>query len=391
MKKQNQQWSDSFRYTMGVIFFIAVVAFLIYAREAVKMLVIAGFSAYLISPAVAFLIEKTKLTRAAAVNIVYFTAIIFLVVIPIGLTPVFFEEIQIVVKDLLNVTTELSKVLSKPIQFAGLEFHFEELGDSIGHWQETVLTPLPEEALELLEATTINILWFLIILVSVYLFMMEWPRIKEWMINFASENYHDDMRELYRRLRNVWMAYLRGQIVLMIVVWIAFTIAWAIIGIPGALVLGIAAGLFTLVPDVGPTLAALLAIAVALLEGSSWIRISPDPSTNNLFVAGIVLLTYIVLINLKNALVRPIIMGRSLHMNEGLIFVAILIATILEGIMGALLIVPLMASTSVIMEYLRRRILGLPPFADDGENQFKVPEEKIKRKRGLRLRRKISE
>ncbi|MBL8088816.1 MAG: AI-2E family transporter [Anaerolineales bacterium] len=391
MKKQKQQWSDSFRYTMGVICFIAVVAFLIYAREAIKMLVIAGFSAYLISPAVAFLIEKTKLTRAAAVNIVYFTAIIFLVVVPIGLTPVFFEEIQIVVKDLLNVTTELSEALSEPIQFAGLEFHFEELGDSIGHWQETVLTPLPAEALELLEATTINILWFLIILVSVYLFMMEWPRIKEWMINFASENYHEDMRELYRRLRNVWMAYLRGQIVLMIVVWIAFTIAWAIIGIPGALVLGIAAGLFTLVPDVGPTLAALLAIAVALLEGSSWIRISPDPSTNNLIVAGIVFVTYVVLINLKNALVRPIIMGRSLHMNEGLIFVAILIATILEGIMGALLIVPLMASTSVIMEYLRRRILGLPPFLDDGENQFKVPEEKIKRKRGLRLRRKTTE
>jgi len=110
-----------------------------------------------------------------------------------------------------------------------------------------------------------------------------------------------------------------------------------------------------------------------------------------LIVAGIVFLTYVVLINLKNALVRPIIMGRSLHMNEGLIFVAILIATILAGIMGALLIVPVMASVSVIMEYLRRSILGLPPFADDGENQFKVPEEKIKRKRGLRLKRKSSE
>lgn len=392
MKKQiNQQWSFPFRYTMGVILFIAVVVFLIYAREAVKMLIIAGFSAYLISPAVLFLTEKTKLTRMAAVNIVYFTAIIFFVIVPIGLTPVFFEEIQIVVKDLLDVTTELSKMLSKPIQFAGMEFHFEQLGDSIGHLQDNFLTPLPEEALELLEATTINILWFLIILVSVYLFMMEWPRIKDWMVNLAPADYHDDMRELYKRLRNVWMAYLRGQIVLMIVVWVAFTIAWAIIGIPGAMVLGIAAGLFTLVPDVGPTLAALLAIAVALLEGSSWIRISPIPSTNNLIVAGIVLVTYIVLINLKNALVRPIIMGRSLHMNEGLIFVAILIATILAGIMGALLIVPLMASVSVIMEYLRRRILGLPPFADDGENQFKVPEEKIRKKRVLRLKRKTTE
>ena len=391
MKTKSNQWSISFRYVVGIFIFVAVIAFLIYAHEAVKMLVIAGFAAYLISPAVALLTEKTKLSRVVAVNIVYFTAIIFLVIVPIALTPVFFDEIQIVAKDLLDVTTEISKMFSKPIQFAGMEFHFEQLGDSIAHLQDTFLTPLPEEALQLLETTSINVLWFLIILVSVYLFMIEWPRIKDWMVNLAPEPYHDDMRELYKRLRNVWMAYLRGQIVLMIVVWIVFTIAWLIIGIPGALVLGVIAGLFTLVPDVGPTLAALIATAVALLEGSSWIRLSDVAGTNNLIVAGIVLATFIVLINLKNALLRPIIMGRSLHMNEGLIFIAILIATILEGIMGALLIVPLMASVSVLMEYLRRCILGLTPFADDGEKQFKVPEEKIKAKRGLRLKRKNNE
>lgn len=389
MKTKVNQWSMPFRYTMGILIFIAVVAFLIYAREAVKMLVIAGFAAYLISPAVILLTSKTKLSRVGAVNIVYFSAIILFVVIPLALTPVFFDEIKIVAKDLLDVTTELSKMLTKPIQFGGMEFHFEQLGDSIAHLQDTVLTPLPEEALQLLEATSINILWFLIILVSVYLFMMEWPRMKDWIINLAPEPYHDDVRELYKRLRNVWMAYLRGQIVLMIVVWIVFTIAWLIIGIPGALVLGIVAGLFTLVPDVGPTVAALIAVAVALLEGSSWIRVSDIPSTNNLIVAGIVLGAYIVLINLKNAFVRPIIMGRSLHMNEALIFIAILIATILEGIMGALLIVPVMASVSVVMEYLRRRVLGLPPFADDGEKQFRMPEEKIKPKRTtLRIKRK---
>jgi predicted PurR-regulated permease PerM len=169
------------------------------------------------------------------------------------------------------------------------------------------------------------------------------------------------------------------------VVWIVFTIAWMVIGIPGALVLGVLAGLFTLVPDVGPTLAAMLAIAVALLEGSTWIRLSDVPSMNNLIVAGIVLLTYIVLINLKNALVRPIIMGRSLHMNEALIFIAIMIATILEGIMGALLVVPLLASVVVIMEYIRRRVLGMPPFGDDGEKQFTAPIEKLKTRRQLQL------
>jgi predicted PurR-regulated permease PerM len=382
MKNNSTQWSLPFRYTLGIIIFVALVAFLIYAREAVKMLVIAAFIAYIISPAVSFLIQKTKLTRTAAVNIVYFSALIFLVGVPATLTPIFFDEIQIVARDLLNLSQELSGMLSQPIQFGGMVFHFEQLGTSLAHLQDTVLTPLPEEALELLETTSVNILWFLVILVSVHMFMSEWPRMREWLIDLAPEPYRDDMNELYRRLRNVWMAYLRGQIVLMIVVGIVFTIAWIIIGIPGALVLGVLAGLFTLIPDVGPFLAAAIAIGVALLEGSSWIPLS------NFWVAGITGVTYLVLINLKNFFVRPIIMGRSLHMNEALIFIAIMIATILEGIMGALLIVPLLASVMVIMEYLRRRILGIEPFADDGEKQFVAPIEKIKTKRQLKLEAK---
>jgi hypothetical protein len=54
-----------------------------------------------------------------------------------------------------------------------------------------------------------------------------------------------------------------------------------------------------------------------------------------------------------------------------------MIATILEGIMGALLVVPLLASAVVIMEYLRRRVLGLAPFAAEDEKQFVPPPETI--------------
>jgi predicted PurR-regulated permease PerM len=258
-------------------------------------------------------------------------------------------------------------------------FHFEQLGQSLGQLQESILTPLPEEALALLESTSVNALWVLVILVSVHLFMSEWPRMREWLVELAPEPYHDDMRELYRRLRNVWMAYLRGQIVLMVVVGIVFTIAWLILGIPGALVLGVLAGLFTLVPDVGPFLASAFAVGVALLEGSSWIPFS------NAVVAIIVFFIYLVLINLKNFFLRPMIMGRSLHMNEALIFISIMVATILVGILGALLIVPVMASVAVIMEYLRRRVLGLPPFEVDDEKQFVTPPEKIEARRKIKL------
>jgi hypothetical protein len=82
-----------------------------------------------------------------------------------------------------------------------------------------------------------------------------------------------------------------------------------------------------------------------------------------------------VLINLKNFFLRPYIMGRSVHMNEALVFIAIMIATILQGILGALLVVPVLASVVVIAGYLQRRVLGLAPFEDDGSTQFVAPEE----------------
>ncbi len=376
---KNNQWSLSSRYMAGIIVFVAVVALLIYAREAVKMLVISAFAAYLISPAVTMLTQNTKLTRRAAVNVVYFSALIVMVGVPATLTPIFFDEIKIVASDLLDLSRQISVLLTQPVQFGSMVFHFEQLGQSLGQLQESILTPLPEEALALLETTSINVLWFLVILVSVHLFMSEWPVMRDWLIDLAPPPYDHDMRELYKHLRNVWMAYLRGQIVLMLVVGIVFTIAWLILGIPGALVLGALAGLFTLVPDVGPFLAAMLAVGVALLEGSSWIPLS------NFWVAGITGLTYLVLISLKNFFVRPIIMGRSLRMNEALIFIAIMIATILDGIMGALLVVPTLASMVVIMEYLRRRISGLPPFAADDEDKFVSLPEKIKPPQPLKL------
>jgi predicted PurR-regulated permease PerM len=367
-----KHWSLSLRYTMAIIVLVAVIALFIYAREAVKMFVVAAFIAYLISPAVNLLVRNTRFSRRVAVNIVYFSALVILMGVPATLTPIFFDEIKFVASDLLNLSNQISALLLEPVHFGGMVFHFEELGHSFAQVQSSILTPLPEKVLSLLEKTSINALWFLVILVSVHLFMSEWPSIREWIINLSPHVYQRDMRELYKRLRNVWMAYLRGQIVLMLTVGIAFTIAWLVIGIPGALVLGMLAGLFTLIPDVGPFFAFLLAAGVAVLEGSSWIPLS------HFWVAGIVTLTYLVLINLKNFFLRPIIMGRSLRMNEAVIFVAIMAATILEGIMGALLIVPLLASVVVIVEYLRRRILGLPPFVTDDE-KFVRPLEKIRR------------
>ena len=178
-------WSLSFRYFVGILCLGALIALLIYAHEAVTNLVIAAFVAYLINPAVVYLTETTRLARAAAVNIVYFTAVILLVGIPATLAPIFYDEAQIIIRDILDLSNQLRLTLSRPVHFLGLVFHLDEWGQSLFQVQNAIFSPVPAETLQLLETTSLSLLWFLVILVSVHLFLSEWPTIRNWIINLA--------------------------------------------------------------------------------------------------------------------------------------------------------------------------------------------------------------
>jgi predicted PurR-regulated permease PerM len=172
----------------------------------------------------------------------------------------------------------------------------------------------------------------------------------------APAEYRDDARRIYAEIKEIWRGYLRGNLTLMTVTGILFTIAWLLIGVPGAIVLGLIAGLLTIIPDLGPAIAAILAVLVSLVEGSTYLPVS-EP-VFSLIVMGV----YLVLINIKNIWIRPRIFGRSVHMHDGIVFVAIVAAIVVEGVLGALVVIPVLASAAVIGGYVWRRVLGEDPF-----------------------------
>jgi predicted PurR-regulated permease PerM len=360
MKQQFQQWSLSVRYLVFGVVFILLAAGLWLIRSVLEPLIVAAFIAYLIHPAVNYLTKRTRLSRKAGVNLVYFIALALLFGTPSTLTPIFFDEFKQVITDVLNIFDQLIVWLAKPHATPIIPIDFGQLAIRLTQFRSAFLSALPEQILQLLGKTSLTALWLLIILVAVYYFLSEWPRLRNNFIDSFPEMYRPELNELYQRVRSIWMNYLRGQLLLMAIVGVTFTIAWTIIGIPGALVLGVAAGFLTLIPDVGPFLAAGLAVGVALLEGSNWGWMP----ASSLVVALITLATYLVLISIKNFWLRPYIMGHSVHMHEALVLISILLSTILWGILGALLIVPVLASLGVIFDFLRRRILGVPPFPD---------------------------
>jgi predicted PurR-regulated permease PerM len=357
MNKLNQ-WSTSLRYLVLGIGILLFVVLLWYIRSVIEPLIIAAFIAYLINPAVNFFVDRRRMTRTTSVNLVYFITLALLIGTPATVTSLLFDEFKQVVTDVLSQFDNLIVLLKKPIPIPGIPINFGLMADRLTQFRSTFLGSIPDQAFQALGKTSMGAIWLIVILVAVYYFLAEWPRLREGFIGSFPEKYAPELTELYQRVRKIWMNYLRGQLLLMLIVGVVFTIAWTIIGIPGALVLGLIAGFLTLIPDIGPALAVALAIGVALLEGSNW---SWMPS-NHLVVALIALAVYFLLISIKNFWVRPLIMGRSVHMHEALVLVSILLATVLWGILGALIIVPVLASLFVIVDYLRRRVLGLPPF-----------------------------
>ena len=354
-----ERWSLPTRYFVTAVLVVLILLFLYYIRDLLRPLITAGFIAYLISPIVGYVSQKTKWSRKVSGNVVFFVTLAILVGVISSFIPLLISQATSIGDAFQMVIDQVQPYLQKPIVLGPFTLNLELVIPAIEGFIKDAGTPMLEDALQIVESTSRNAINILLVFVVTYYFMTDWADIREWLLRLAPESSRHDLRRLYWGIRSVWMNYLRGQLVLMFVVGVVFTIIYLVIGLPGAIVIGVLTGLLTLVPDVGPAIGTAVAAIVALLEGSTVLGIS------NLLFAILVVAIYGVLIAIKNVWLRPYIMGRSVSMHEGLVFVAILGAVIYEGILGALIVVPVIASLAVIGKYIIGRMFGLPPFPDD--------------------------
>jgi predicted PurR-regulated permease PerM len=130
--------------------------------------------------------------------------------------------------------------------------------------------------------------------------------------------------------------WLLGQGLLMLVLGVASTIAFAILHVRYSLLLGFLMGLFNIIPIAGGVFTILLAAGVAALD--SWSKMFG------------VFIFYAIYLNIENAYLIPRIMRSSVNLMGLTILISLLLGTALAGIVGALVAVPTAALVAVILE-----------------------------------------
>jgi predicted PurR-regulated permease PerM len=125
---------------------------------------------------------------------------------------------------------------------------------------------------------------------------------------------------------------------------------------PGALYLGIIAGLLEIVPTIGPIIAAVPAVIVALVQGSAYLPIG------NLAFAGLIILFYLLVQQVENNLIVPRVLGDAVELPPLVVMTGAVVGASVGGILGVMLATPVIATGRVILGYLYRKLLDQEPF-----------------------------
>ena len=182
-----------------------------------------------------------------------------------------------------------------------------------------------------------------ILLVSVILFffLKDGDRIWSFFLRPFAGEVLERVRRVGHTAPRVLGAYVRGTSIIALVDAVAIGAGLAILQVPLALPLAVIVFLGAFIPLIGATLAGVLAALVALVA-------------NGPIVALIVLIIVIAVNQLEGDLLQPVVMAQSLKLHPLVILVALTIGTILGGITGAVLSVPITAVAWAIVKVWNR-------------------------------------
>ena len=146
--------------------------------------------------------------------------------------------------------------------------------------------------------------------------------------------------------------WLRGQLLLSVIIFFMVFIVLSIFGIKYALILALTAGIFEIIPYLGPLISAIPAVFFAFAQSPS--------------KALLVVLLYFIIQRIENDIIVPKVLGKSIGLNPLVVIFAILIGARVGGVVGALLAVPVVTALSVYFEDLidrkrKREIICIEP------------------------------
>ena len=317
---------------------LAVLAVLWLARGIVGPFVVAAVLAYAFSPVVTAAQTRTGLPRALVIGIGYVIVLGALA----ALALVVANRIDSELRELSSggndiIGSALHKLFGNSVDIAGQRIKIDDLAAEI---KRSLHGVSPSDALQMaVQAVDIALQAVLALIVTFY-FLLDGRRFGEFALRFLDRPRRAEAVRISHRIHVVLGRWIRGQLLLIgLVAAVLYLILGPILHVPYALILGILSGFLEIVPLVGPLIAATLAGTVAF-------------STRGTDTTIAVLAVYLVVRQVEDQVIMPLVIGRAVHLHPVVTIFAVLVGLSAWGVLGGLLAVPVAAALNVTLHEL---------------------------------------
>jgi len=314
----------SHRTIIFTVVFLLALWFLYFVRDIIFSLFVALLFMAILNPVVSRF-TKWKIPRVFSVILTY--------ILVLG---VFGLVIAWVIPPLIEQTTNFAN---------NIRYFFEDLGWGSyyeGQLNQTLsqLGSLPSQAFKFGVSIFSNILGVISVLIFAFYFLLYRGKLDKQLGFFFGEDKKGKAGKVIDEIEVKLGGWARGQITLMSIVGTITYIGLILLGIPFALPLAILAGLFEIVPILGPIIAGIPAVIIAL-------------SVSPLMALATAALAFLIQ-QIENYFLVPRIMKKSVGVNPLVTLLALTIGYRLIGIAGALLAVPLFLTIQILVrEYFK--------------------------------------
>ncbi len=365
---ESPPWSRSTKVIVTVAALVLVIWLTYRFQSLISQIVIAAILAYILNPIIVLIDKRTRFKRSTGILVVYLLLALAVIGGFIALGFAAFEQITSLIEQVPLFIQDITAVIEEftartdPIVFGPLVLdpsviNLGLIQDQLVGMVEPAVSRGGQLVTDVATATitTLGTLLFIFI-ISIYL-AIEIPQLGGRVAGLAQmPGYRKDAERLLREFGRIWSAYLRGQVLLGVVIFFVVWLGLALLGVQNSLALGLLSGLLEFIPVLGPIIGAGAAIIVALFQ--------PDTlgEMANWQYAGVVLVFMLIVQQLENNILVPRIVGESLELHPLIVIVGVFMGSSLAGILGAILAAPLVATLKLVGIYAWRKMFDQPPF-----------------------------
>jgi len=342
--------------TIGLVLATALALIVLYdVRRVVTWIIVAVFFSVALYPVVGWVQRKVTWCRRSLATLLVFLLVLIVVgglitafTVPLAKEGASFaQQLPGIIADAKAGRGPIGNFLDQTNALDYVQQH----QDKIKAFAQGLTTP----ATGVLRGIATGVAGVVTIFVLAYLMVLEGPKVVEGTLNLLDEDRRERVRAVGADCAKSITGYLSGNLLISVICGILTYITLKVMGVPFAGLIALFVAVADLIPLVGATLGAIVALIAAAIH-----------SIPALIVVGIFFLVYQ---QLENHLLQPVILSRTVKLNPLTVLISILVAVELAGVLGAFLAIPVAGMAQVILrdvwDHRRGQAKAVPTVGED--------------------------